>query len=62
LPRGKRRELTGKRAAFAALIGLNGIDFAPAPEAATAMILSLAAGEVGEEDLACWIRDHWSKA
>jgi death on curing protein len=51
-----------KRAAFAALIvflGLNGIDFAPAPEAATAIMLSLAAGEVGEEILAHWIRDNW---
>jgi death on curing protein len=54
-----------KRAAFAALIvflGLNGIDFAPAPEAATAIIMSLAAGEVGEDNLARWIRDNWPKA
>jgi death-on-curing protein len=51
-----------KRAAFASLIvflGLNGIDFAPAPEAATAIMLSLAAGEVSEESLARWIRDNW---
>ena len=54
-----------KRAAFASLIvflGLNGIDFAPPPEAATAVILSLAAGEVSEESLARWIRDNWPKS
>ena len=54
-----------KRAAFAAIIvflGLNGIDFDVAPEQATAMILSLAAGEVSEESLARWIRDNWPKA
>jgi death-on-curing protein len=50
-----------KRAAFAAMIvflGLNGIDFDVPPEAATAMILSLASGEVGEEGLARWIADN----
>jgi death-on-curing protein len=50
-----------KRAAFASIIvflGLNGIDFDVAPEAATAMILSLASGEVGEEGLANWIKDN----
>lgn len=54
-----------KRAAFASLIvflGLNGIDFAPRPEAATAIMLSLAAGEVSEESLARWIRDNWPKS
>jgi len=53
-----------KRAAFASIIvflGLNGIDFDVAPEAATAMILSLAAGEVSEESLTRWIRDNWPK-
>jgi len=53
-----------KRAAFAAIIvflGLNGIDFDVPPEQATAMILSLAAGEVSEESLARWIRDNWPK-
>lgn len=53
-----------KRAAFAAIIvflGLNGIDFVVPPESATAMILSLAAGEVSEESLARWIRDNWPK-
>jgi death-on-curing protein len=51
-----------KRAAFASIIvflGLNGVDFDVPPEEATAMILSLAAGEVGEEGLARWIRDNW---
>lgn len=51
-----------KRAAFASIIvflGLNGIDFEVPPEAATAMILALAAGEVGEEGLTRWIRDNW---
>lgn len=51
-----------KRAAFGAMIvflGLNDIDFLVPPEQATAMILSLAAGEVSEESLARWIRDNW---
>jgi death on curing protein len=51
-----------KRAAFGALIvflGLNDIDFLVSPESATAMILSLAAGEVNEEGLTRWIRDNW---
>lgn len=54
-----------KRAAFASLIvflGLNGIEFDVPPEAATAMIVSLAAGEVGEEGLTRWIRDNWPKS
>ena len=29
---------------------------------ASALILSLAAGEVSEESLARWIRDNWPKA
>src|SRR3954466_3196642 len=51
-----------KRAAFGALIvflGLNDIDFLVPPEGATAMILSLAAGEVNEEGFTRWIRDNW---
>ena len=54
-----------KRAAFASIIvflGLNGIDFDVPPAAATAMILSLAAGEVAEEGLTRWIRDNWPAA
>jgi death-on-curing protein len=53
-----------KRAAFASIIvflGLNGIEFDVRSEQATAMILSLAAGEVSEESLARWIRDNWPK-
>jgi death-on-curing protein len=50
-----------KRAAFASIIvflGLNGIDFDVPPEAATAIILSMAAGEIDEEGLARWIGDN----
>ena len=53
-----------KRAAFGAIIvflGLNDIDFLVPPENATAIILSLAAGEVSEGSLARWIRDNWPK-
>jgi death-on-curing protein len=53
-----------KRAAFASIIvflGLNGIEFAVPPENATAMILTLAAGEVSEQSLARWVRDNWPK-
>jgi death on curing protein len=53
-----------KRAAFGAIIvflGLNGIDFMVPPESATAMIVSLAAGEVSEYSLSRWIRDNWPK-
>jgi death-on-curing protein len=51
-----------KRAAFGSLIvflGLNGVDFLVPPENATAMILSLAAGEENEAGLTRWIRDNW---
>lgn len=54
-----------KRAAFACIIvflGLNDIDFVVPPEQATAVILSLAAGEIGEEDLARWIGDNLPNA
>jgi death-on-curing protein len=50
-----------KRTAFASIIvflALNGVEFVPAPEAATAMILSLAAGEISEDALASWIEDN----
>ncbi len=50
-----------KRTAFAALmvfLRLNGIHFAPPPAEATAIILDLAAGTVGEEGLARWIADN----
>ena len=51
-----------KRAAFAALIvflGLNDIDFVVQETHATAMIQEVAAGNIGEEGLARWIRDNW---
>jgi death-on-curing protein len=51
-----------KRIAFQAMMVFlrgNGIAFAPDPAHATAIILSLAAGEVSEESLARWIRDNW---
>jgi death-on-curing protein len=50
-----------KRIAFhvlVVLLRLNGVLFAPKPAEATAMMLSLAAGEVGEEGLTRWIRDN----
>ena len=53
-----------KRTSLLALytfLGLNGIDFVVSEAEAVAMILSLAAGEVSEENLARWIRDNWPK-
>lgn len=50
-----------KRTALASMIvflGLNGIDLDAPQEAATAMMLSLAAGEITEDVLARWIADH----
>jgi death-on-curing protein len=50
-----------KRTALASIIvflGLNGIDLNAPQESATAMILSLAAGEITEDVLASWIADH----
>jgi death on curing protein len=37
----------------------NDIAFSPDPAESTAMIFSLAAGEVSEESLTRWIRDNW---
>ena len=54
-----------KRIAFMSMMTFlrkNGVRFAPEPAHATAMIMSLAAGEVSEESLARWIRDNWPKA
>ena len=51
-----------KRVAFVALtlfLRLNNIAFQPDRAEATAIILSLAAGEVEEEGLTRWIRDNW---
>jgi death-on-curing protein len=50
-----------KRAAFASIIvflGLNEVDFDVPPEAATAIILGMAAGEIDEDGLARWIEDN----
>jgi death-on-curing protein len=51
-----------KRAGFMAMVGfliLNGVDFAPDPVEATAIILALAAGEIDESGLTRWINDNW---
>ena len=51
-----------KRIAFLAMrvfLLKNGVAFSPDPAHATAIILSLAAGEVSEESLTRWIRDNW---
>jgi len=51
-----------KRIAFMAMMTFlrkNGVPFAPDPAHSTAIILSLAAGEVSEESLTRWIRDNW---
>jgi death-on-curing protein len=51
-----------KRIAFMAMMVFllkNGVAFAPEPAQSTAMILSLAAGEVSEQSLTRWIRDNW---
>src|SRR6201995_738079 len=51
-----------KRIAFMTMMVFlrkNGVPFAPDPAQSTAMILSLAAGEVSEESLTRWIRDNW---
>jgi death on curing protein len=54
-----------KRAAFASIIvflGLNGIDFIAPVEQATAVILALAACEIGEDSLTRWIADNLPKS
>lgn len=54
-----------KRIAFMSMMSFllkNGVAFAPEPAHATAMILSLAAGEVSEDSLTRWIRDNWPKS
>jgi death on curing protein len=50
-----------KRTAFASMsvfLGLNGMDLDAPQEAATVMILSLAAGEITEDVLAQWVADN----
>ena len=54
-----------KRIAFLAMmmfLRLNGVRFAPDQANATAIILSLAAGDTSEEALTRWIRDNWPDA
>lgn len=51
-----------KRIAFMAMMVFlhkNGASFSPDPAQSTAIILSLAAGEVSERSLIRWIRDNW---
>jgi death on curing protein len=51
-----------KRIAFMAMMAFllrNGVAFEPDPAHATAIIRSLAAGEVSKESLTRWIRDNW---
>jgi death-on-curing protein len=51
-----------KRTSLLALytfLGVNGVEFVVPEAEAAAMILSLAAGEVSEANLARWIRDNW---
>ena len=53
-----------KRIAFMTMsifLRKNGVRFAPDQAHATAIVMSLAAGEVSEESLARWIRDNWPK-
>ena len=53
-----------KRIAFMAMMAFllkNGVPFGPEPAHATAIVLSLAAGEVSEESLTRWIRDNWPR-
>ena len=40
------------------LLGLNGTDLDAPQDAATAVVLTLAAGEISEEALASWIAGH----
>lgn len=54
-----------KRIAFLTMmmfLRLNKIAFAPDQAQATAIILSLAAGDTSEEALTRWIRDNWPEA
>ena len=51
-----------KRTSLLALytfLGVNDVDFIVAEAEAAAVILSLAAGDMSEEALTRWIRDHW---
>jgi death-on-curing protein len=53
-----------KRIAFIAMVAFlrkNGVACKPDQAQSTAIIMSVAAGEVSEESLARWIRDNWPK-
>jgi death-on-curing protein len=53
-----------KRIAFMAMVAFlrkNGVRFSPDRSHATAIVMSLAAGEMSEESLTRWIRDNWPK-
>ncbi|MEA2979092.1 MAG: death on curing protein [Alphaproteobacteria bacterium] len=53
-----------KRIAFMTMVAFlrkNGVRFSPDQAQATAIIMSLAAGEISEESLTRWIRDNWPK-
>lgn len=53
-----------KRIAFMTMVAFlrkNGVRLSPDQAHVTAIILSLAAGEVSEESLVRWIRDNWPK-
>jgi death-on-curing protein len=43
-------------------LGMNDIDFVVPEAEFAAMIMAVAAGEVSEENLTCWIRDNWPNA
>ena len=54
-----------KRAAFMTMVLFlrkNNVRFTPDQAHATAIMISLAAGEVSEESLARWVRDNWPKS
>jgi len=54
-----------KRAAFMTMVVFlrkNDVCFAPDQAQATAIMISLAAGEVSEQSLARWIRNNWPPA
>jgi death-on-curing protein len=46
------------QASMIVLLGLNGTDLDAPQDAATAVVLTLAAGEISEEALASWIAGH----
>lgn len=53
-----------KRAAFHAamvFLRINDVNFRPDPAEAAAIIIELAAGNVGEEGLTRWIKDNWPR-